>query len=669
MTPLSALLLLPALGLAPTSAQANDGAALTFHRDIAPIVFARCATCHHPGESAPFSLLSYDDVKKRARQIAIVVESEYMPPWLPDAEHGVFAGDRSLAAEERARLLRWIGAGAVAGDPDDAPPQPTWNSGWELGEPDLVAAMDASFELEAEGRDVYRNFVIRAPLEDSERERFVRAVELRPDNRAVVHHAVMFVDGSGIARQLDRAHAGVGYPDMGLGAVRIPDGQFIGWTPGRTPSPGSDDISWRLDPYTDIVLQLHMRPTGKRERVRVEVGLHFADAPPTKHPMGIRLASSEIDIPAGDAHYVVESSYTLPVDVRVLGIYPHAHYLGKDMLGYATLPDGTRRELIHIPSWDFNWQEEFAYEAPLELPAGTVLGMRYVYDNSSANVLNPNDPPARVVFGAQSTDEMAELLLSVLPADEDRPLLWRDFTRNEFRGEFERIERVAAADPENPAYYKTLATHCQRLGRHDEAVAYYERLVARTPGRANPLQRLGQARLAAGDLDGAIRDLKATLALSPNHPRALVYLGNAYAQSERLDEAAELLERAVSLEPTNPLHLTSLGEVRLARGELDQAEAAFVGALRLNPERTRALWNLAAARLEQGRLDDAERFGREALHIAPDSAAAHAILGRVFEARGDVERAAERFRIAHRLEPQSADFEADLARARARTED
>lgn len=660
------ILIATALGVAASCSEEVPGpgasppdAAITFHRDIAPIVFESCSPCHHPGEAAPFSLLGYEDLHKRAKQIAIVTGDRFMPPWLPDSSVNSYAGDRSLEPGQIETIRRWVEAGAPEGDPADAPPTPHWTSEWMLGEPDLVVQTPDVYTVPAEGRDVYRNFVIPSPVLET---RYVRAVEFRPDNRRVLHHAVLFVDGSGGARAMDRRDPEPGYPAMALGEARIPDGQFVGWTPGKPPPPGSDDVSWRLDPYTDIVIQMHLRPSGKPEPIQLSLGLHFADSPPTKHPMEIRLYSREIDIPAGDPAYVVESSYELPVDVQVLGVYPHAHYLGKDLQGYATLPDGTRKWLVHVPSWDFNWQEEYFYAEPMFLPRGTTLAIHYVYDNTSNNPLNPNDPPKRVVHGFESSDEMAELLLQVLPKEGDRPILWHDFVEKSREVDLARIERELVKTPEDASSHHWAAQYCLRLNRTAEAVEHYERLVELSPGQPNPLQRLGQARLADGDVEGALRDLQAALEIDPRNLRAIIGLGLAHLRLDRSQEAEQEFRRALEMDPVNAPANTFLGEILMDRGEREAAARCFTEALSRNPEHTRALWDLASLDLEQGKVDDAIRWCEQALHITPDLPEAHNVLGLAFEKRGDLERARLHFSLAHRFDPEVPAYEENLAR-------
>jgi tetratricopeptide (TPR) repeat protein/mono/diheme cytochrome c family protein len=650
---------------APGAPAAVDGDAPTFARDVAPIVHAHCSTCHRPGEVAPFDLLDHDDVAKRARQVEIVVSSRYMPPWLPRGEPGVFDGDRSLSDAEIETVRAWVAAGAPEGDPGAAPAAPEWSDGWQLGEPDLVVSMPRTFTLPAEGRDLYRNFVVPAPLASSGGTRWVSAVEWRPTNRPVVHHAGLFVERSGAARALEAADPVVGYGGMSAGPAEVPDGVFVGWAPGKVPRPGEPGIAWKLDERTDLVVQLHMRPTGKPEEVGLVLGLHFADAPPTRRPVSIRLVSLDIDIPPGEAAYLVEDAYTLPVDLEVLGVYPHAHYLGRELEGFALLPDGTRRTLVRIPRWDFNWQDEYYFREPLALPAGTELHMRYTFDNSEENELNPSSPPRRVVYGEQSDDEMAELLLMVLPSAADLPILWRDFAWKKHGDAIELARSRVEAEPRGARWRARLGSLLVQGGRPAEALPHYERWVALRPGVVNPLVNLGHAQLLAGELDAARVTLARALELEPGHAPARVDLARALIRSGETGRARIELERALRDVPGYAEALVVLGDLLAAEGDRAGAEERFRQALALDPEHVRALWSLGRVVEAGGARSDAIGLYREALRVYPDEGPAHHLLGLALAAEGDRAAALEHLAIACRLAPGNAEYGSALRRVQA----
>jgi hypothetical protein len=382
----------------------------TFSHDVAPILYRECAACHRPGGVAPFSLLTYEDAAKRAKLIATVTAKRYMPPWLPAEPR--FKDERKLTAAEIATLAQWAGAGAPQGNPAVAPPPPRFPDGWQLGKPDLEAEMRAPFPVPAEGPDLYQCFVVPS---GSPRDRWVRALDIRPGDAKVVHHILLFQDTTGTARKRD---TGSGYPCFGTPGF-LPARGLGGWTPGALPFQTPEGIPELLHGAADLVLQVHYHPTGKPEADRTRLALYFTDRKPTRRMMDIPLGSSQIDIPAGERAYHVEDHFTIPVDVDAIAINPHAHYVCKEMYGYAVLPDGSRRTLIRIPDWSFDWQQQYTYAAPLRLPAGTRVEMEYTYDNSAANPRNPHHPPQRVRWGPGSEDEMAGLHLEVAPLDDD----------------------------------------------------------------------------------------------------------------------------------------------------------------------------------------------------------------------------------------------------------
>jgi len=605
-----------ACGEAPGGHVGSDSGP-TFRRDVAPIVKASCAPCHHPGEAAPFSLLTYGDFRKRAKQIGIVTRTRYMPPWLPLPDHGgPFLGDRRLSDADLETIQDWIEAGAPEGDsPPPAPPE--WTNGWQLGEPDLVVRLPEAYTLSAEGRDVYRNFVIPLPVSETH---FVRAVELRPDNRFVLHHAVMRIDRTTSARQLDRRDPGPGFEGMAMGRAEVPDGHFLGWAPGKFAFAGYDDMAWRLDPGNDLVLQMHLRPSGKPETIQPSVGLYYAERPPTRAPIAITLANLDIDIPAGATDYVVEDDYVLPVDVTVLAVYPHAHYIGKDLQGYAVLPDGAedggeKRWLFRIEPWDFNWQDEYRFAEPPRLPAGTRLVMRTSFDNSADNIFNPNDPPQRIVYGEQSADEMAELLLQLLTVDPaDRMVLMANFGRHNQRGFLGYFRGLVARDPTDVKAHNTLGLAYLNLDQYAEAIAPLREVVRARPADLLALNHLARALMFAGHTDQALARLEQAGKLSPDDPRTitgqgiLLHLGGDPA-------AIPTLKRSLQLRPGQPRAHAYLGAALVRSGRTEEGLAELRQAVALNPVDIRALHLLADALEGAGKGAEAARARRTAERI------------------------------------------------------
>ena len=384
---------------------ADQQPTVTFNKDIAPILFQNCASCHRTGEVGPFSLLTYQDAKRRATQLAEVTESRQMPPWLPSAGHGEFAGERRLTGEQVKTIKVWADAGSPEGDPKDLPPAPKFTEGWALGEPDMIVKMPEKYTLKSEGKDVFRVFPI--PLNLTE-DKYVTAVDFRPTNRKIVHHALFFLDTSGEARKRDAADPEPGYSQAG-GIGFVPTGGLGGWAPGVTPRYLPDGVARIIRKGSDLVVQVHFHPSGKEESEQATVGLYFAKKTPDRLALSIpkSFVRKQLDIAPGTKNFTMTDSFVLPTEFNVAGIFPHAHLLCKEMKVDATLPDGKQIPLLWIKDWDWNWQDEFLYAQNVKLPAGTKIDQKYVFDNSTDNIHNPNNPPKRVIWGEQTADEMA----------------------------------------------------------------------------------------------------------------------------------------------------------------------------------------------------------------------------------------------------------------------
>lgn len=387
---------------------ADDSVEVTYTRDIAPILFAKCAECHRPGEVAPFSLVTYDDAAKRSDWIREVTQSRLMPPWKAEIDFGHFLGERRLTDKELALIEAWAAAGAPEGDADDLPPQPQFAEGWALGEPDVVAEAPTFFTMPADGPDIFQHWVIPLNLEEDQ---VMTGFEFRPGNPAVVHHAVLMLDTRGLARQKDAETPEPGFTTSG--SVGVPTGGLLGvWTPGMTPRFYPDKIGMVIPKGADLVMQLHLHPSGKEEADQSKVGLHFADQDSaeaverTVSPSPLVVGTIMLDIPAGTDEHRVSSTVQVPADVSLISVLPHMHLIGKEMKIEARLPDGELLPLIWIKDWNFYWQDNYVYKEPVRLPAGSELTVISTYDNSAANPLNPSDPPRRVLFGNESTDEM-----------------------------------------------------------------------------------------------------------------------------------------------------------------------------------------------------------------------------------------------------------------------
>jgi len=551
-----------------------QAAPVTFARDVAPIVYAHCVECHHAGGPAPFSLTSYDDVRRRSRQIVSVTKRRYMPPWKIEPGSGDFVGQQPLSDRDIETLQRWVDDGAVEGDRSAAPSPPSFIPGWQLGPPDLVVSPPA-YTLPAGGTDVFRIFVM--PLR-VDRERLVRAMEFNPGAPSVVHHANIRIDTSGSSRALDEADPAPGYDGLLSRSAVYPDGQFLGWTPGQLPRPLPKGLAWRLEPNTDLVVELHMQPTGRPERVQPSIALYFTDDPPERTPAMLRLGRQNIDIPPGAAQYVIEDSIVLPVDVDVQAVQPHAHYLARDVRGTATLPDGTSRPLVVIKDWDFRWQQVYRYLTPMRLPRGTTLAMRYTYDNSADNPRNTRRPPVRVQWGQRSSDEMGDLWVQVQPRDDrDLAALNRAFgdkmTAEDIVGTEARLRR----DPNDAALHDDAAMLYLQSGHANQAVAHFRASLALKPESAAAHFNLGTALNVDGRLDEAVVEYRAALARRGDYPQAHNNLGVLLLQRARFDEALTHFREAVRLSPDWPQALANLASLLAAApGEAMRDPAAAV---------------------------------------------------------------------------------------------
>jgi mono/diheme cytochrome c family protein len=518
---------------------------LTFSKDIAPILFARCAGCHRPGQSAPFDLLTYENAKKRAPQIAEVTAKRYMPPWLPEPGYGDFANSRRLSDDEIEMIRQWVAEGTPEGSPADLPRPPDWVEGWQLGKPDLVVELARPYTLPTEGRDIYRNFVIPVPLETR---RHVRAFEFNPGNSKAVHHAFVKVDPTRQSRRLDGADGQPGFSGMNVpDSVLMPDGHFMGWQPGKLPYEEPAGLAWTLQPGSDLVLQQHFRLSGKPESIQPKVGLYFTNQAPTNTCFKFLLTSIVLDIPPGIRDYVVTDDFVLPSDVQVLAVLPHAHYLCKEMQGFATLPDGTRKWLILIKNWDFNWQGDYRYAQPVFLPKGTTLSMRFTYDNSTNNIANPNNPPKRVTYGPQSTDEMAELWFQVLPPSrKDFTLLSEKASEKMLKVFVERYTHELQINPNDAKANKKLGTTLLGQGKVEEAIGYLRTAVQNDPRDDEPHYFLGLALRQQNKLMEARMEFQSALRINPKNFKAHGNLGVMFAEQGLLQIAETHLRRALA---------------------------------------------------------------------------------------------------------------------------
>ena len=410
------------------AAAATGRSAPTWSTDIAPILYANCAGCHQPGQVAPFSLLSYRDAAKRSKFLAKTVASRVMPPWLPDGPKGAFLDERILPAADIASIAAWAAAGAPEGDPKAAPARPAPPADeWHLGAPDLVVRMRAPFEVPPGPDDTYQVFpmpfsiasvpapvLAAARIPDSD-VLAIAAIEVRPGNRRVLHHADVFVDTTGEAVRRERQGGGLGYRNFGTPGF-VPAAYLGGRVPGMEPRFLPSGIAASVMPLSGVLaLQVHYKATGKAEEDQTEVGIHFMREPTRRVLDTLFLRSFDLHIPAGDAAYAREDSIELPADCVLMSVFAHMHMTGREVHASASLPDGSTRDLLDITRWSFQWQDRYYFREPFILPKGTVVRCRWTFDNSAANPSNPFSPPRTILFGPNSTDEMCELQLGLIP--------------------------------------------------------------------------------------------------------------------------------------------------------------------------------------------------------------------------------------------------------------
>jgi hypothetical protein len=410
----------PTLRLAPLAQGQLDASAPTFSKDVAPIVFQNCVGCHRPGESAPMSLLTYADARPWARAMTRRVIEGSMPPWHADAATGTFENERRLTAEEKSVISRWAEAGAPEGDPKDLPAQPAFVDGWKIGQPDVVFQMAEDYAVPASGTVQYQYFTIPTNLTET---KWLQAIEVRPGNRALVHHVLVYYqappDGSDVAPIIGRVGGpgrGAAPPAGGVGRpLALGQRQLLAtYAPGTAPQSFRPGTAMRLPAGSRLVFQMHYTANGTAGTDRSKVGLIFAKEPPATEIRATQFVNTLFTIPPGEADFRVNAETGFQQDATLWGVFPHTHVRGKRWNYMLALPDGTMKPLLSVSKYDFNWQTYYMFKEPLEIPKGSRILSSAWYDNSAANRSNP-DPTVAVSWGDQTWEEMqyTGLLLSV----------------------------------------------------------------------------------------------------------------------------------------------------------------------------------------------------------------------------------------------------------------
>jgi mono/diheme cytochrome c family protein len=385
---------------------APPDAAPTFSNEVVRVFQQNCQSCHNPGDIAPFSLMTYEEAVPFAESIKAKTQARQMPPWKAVAGCGEFENARALDDEDLDTIVRWVDAGVPEGDPAHLPPPLAFPDEWKNGEPDLALVTAAKGYKIPAGvtEDIYRCFTLPA---DTIADRFVTGVEIRPGNRAIVHHVLLFIDGTGASVALDRADPGPGYSMFG-GVGFTPTGSLGGWAPGSAPQNLPEGTGVLVPRGARIVVQVHYKPNGLEEIDATQIGLKYARGPVYQDMFVLPVWNRTFTIPADARDYPVNASLTLPqaVNITLRAVAPHMHLLGREMQVTATLPDGERRCLIYIDDWDFHWQGQYDFAQPIPLPAGTRIDVAARYDNSELNHNQPSFPPIPVSWGERTTDEM-----------------------------------------------------------------------------------------------------------------------------------------------------------------------------------------------------------------------------------------------------------------------
>ncbi len=414
-----------ALACAVAAAAATNSSSVTFDKEVLPILQKRCQDCHRPGETAPMSLLTYQDARPWAKSIRQAVLTKKMPPWFADPHYGKFSNDRSLSQSEIDTIVAWVDGGAQEGDSKDAPAPRTFVEGWNIGTPDLVLEMPNAFDVPATGKVDYMYVVLPTHLTE---DRWVLTTEVRPGNRAVMHHVIASIREPGSTWMADAKPGVVFLPPRGNRGGELTAG--IGsYVPGQVVLPAHDGPrrATLLKAGSDIVFQLHYTPNGTATSDKTKIGIIFAKNPPEKRLIGGNSAAYRFAIPPGDSNYEVDGSSVLQYDCDLVSMMPHAHLRGKSFEYRIVRPDGTSATVLNVPKYDFNWQLTYYLENPIHLTKGTRIEVIAHYDNSPNNPYNP-DPAKEVHWGEQTWEEMMMGYFSVavdgsveIPGDRRRP--------------------------------------------------------------------------------------------------------------------------------------------------------------------------------------------------------------------------------------------------------
>jgi hypothetical protein len=387
----------------------------TFSKDVAPILYKNCVSCHRPGEMAPMSLMTYELARPYARSIRSRIELGTMPPWHAEAPEGTFVNERRLSPMEKQTLVQWAANGAPEGNPKDLPPLPVFPSGWTIGTPDAIVAMAQPFDVPASGTIAYQFFQV--PTNFTE-DKWVQAIEIRPGTPSVVHHVLVFAsEPSGTLREQPWVQANGGRGAQVAPAIvaalrgRLQNaaasrGPLIATTaPGTNAQVFQSGSALRIKAGSVLTLQVHYTATGKAEMDRTSVGFIFAKEAPKQEVRSASFIALQLAIPPRASDYRLDAQIEFTRDAHITALFPHTHLRGKSWEYRLTYPDGREEVVLSVPHYDFNWQTYYQYAKPIAVPKGSRLVAIAHYDNSANNKSNPN-PDAEVRWGDQTWEEM-----------------------------------------------------------------------------------------------------------------------------------------------------------------------------------------------------------------------------------------------------------------------
>jgi Tfp pilus assembly protein PilF len=554
---------------------------ITFSNDIAPIVFKKCAICHQEKEVAPFALVSYDDYAKRGKQIVMVLESAFMPPFPPTPGYVEYKRDKSLSVNQIGIIKQWVEEGFKKGDLTKLPPVPIKKEGWELGEPDLIATMKAPYLLDADGKDEFRKVVVTIPIKET---KYVRAFEYKPVNRKIVHHALMRLDRSGWSRHLDKITPGEGFDGMESGEEYTPEGFMPAWTAGYSVLEGEEGSAWELPMGADFIVEMHLLRTGKIESIQSKFGFYFTDERPELLSTNVKLTSMTIDIPPNKKNHLIEDNFVMPVDGSIMSVYPHAHYLGSDLKVFAVLPNGKKEWIVRIKKWDVNWQDIYFLEKPLAVPKGTVLVMRYIYDNTSDNVFNPNDPPIRIRYGKNAEDEMGDAVLQILTKNiQDKEILSKAYFKLNNVKVIEKCISDIKFNPDDIEAHFLIGYYYSKTNKFDLAVKHYRKCISLKEDYPRVRNNLASILIKQRKHLEAKKQYEEAIRQDPEDVKAHNNLGILMANLNENSEARKLFQKALAINPDFAEAHCNLGHILVRQKKYKEAVAQYQRAIELKP--------------------------------------------------------------------------------------